>query len=56
MAENQDRSRPEDDVGYGAATEGDLENAPDQDQQTREPASEQEAEQSNYANTDDDQD
>ena len=56
MAERQDRSRPEEDAGYGAATEGDLENAPEQEQQTREPASEQDAEQNNYANTADDQD
>lgn len=56
MAERQDRSRPEEDAGFGAATEGDLENAPDQEQQTREPASEQDAEQNNYANTADDQD
>ena len=55
MAERQDRSRPEEVAGYGAATEGDLENAPEQEQQTREPASEEEAEQNNYANTADDQ-
>ena len=55
MSELHDRARPEEEAGYGASTEGDMENAPDQEQQTREPASEEEAEQNNYANTDDDQ-
>ena len=44
--------RPEDETGYGAASEGDMEDAPDQVQpQTREPASEEESEQDAYANT-----
>ena len=43
--------RPEYETGYGAAVTDD---APEQDQpQTREPASDEEAEQDNYANTDD---
>lgn len=46
--------RPEDESGYGAAAAGDIDDAPEQDQpRTREPASEEEAEQDNYANTDD---
>lgn len=46
--------RPEESIGDGAAVTGDTENAPEQDQpRTREPASEEEAEQDNYANTDD---
>ena len=46
--------RPEDEIGYGAAVTGDMDDAPEQDQpQTREPASDEEAEQDNYANTDD---
>ena len=46
--------RPEDETGYGAAVTGDMDDAPEQDQpQTREPASDEEAEQDNYANTDD---
>ena len=46
--------RPEDETGYGAAVTGDADDAPEQDQpQTREPASDEEAEQDNYANTDD---
>ena len=47
--------RPEDETtGYGAAVTGDMDNAPEHDQpQTREPASDEEAEQDNYANTDD---
>ncbi len=45
--------RPEDETGYGAAVTGDTDDAPEQDQQTREPASAEEAEQDNYANTDD---
>ena len=55
MSELHDRAHPEEEAGYGASTEGDMGNAPDQEQQTREPASEEEAEQNNYANTDDDQ-
>ena len=44
--------RPEDETGYGAAVTRDDE-APEQDQpQTREPASDEEAQQDNYANTD----
>jgi hypothetical protein len=54
MSELEERERPEDEIGYGAAIEGDLGDAPDQDQpQTREPPSEEEADQDNYANTDD---
>ena len=46
--------RPEDEAGYGAAVTGDADDAPEQEQpQTREPASDEEAEQDNYANTDD---
>jgi hypothetical protein len=46
--------RPEDETGYGAAVTGDTDDAPEQDQpQTREPASDEEVEQDNYANTDD---
>lgn len=43
-----------DDVGYGASHEGDLDDAPDQVQpEERQPASDEEVEQDNYANTDD---
>ena len=46
--------RPEDETGYGAAVTDDANEAPDQDQpQMREPVSDEEAEQDNYANTDD---
>ena len=46
--------RPEDEAGYGAADTGEPHDAPEQDPpQTREPASGEEAEQDNYANTDD---
>jgi hypothetical protein len=55
MSELQDRTRSDEEAGYGAATDGDREDEPDQEQQTREPASEEEAEQNNYANTADDQ-
>jgi hypothetical protein len=56
MSELEERKGPEDEIGYGAAIEGDLEDAPHQDQpQTREPPSEEEGEQNNYANTDDQQ-
>ena len=55
MSELQDRTRSDEEAGYGAATDGDREDGPDQEQQTREPASEEEAEQNNYANTADDQ-
>lgn len=55
MSEPEEPEVPEDEIGYGAAIEGDLEDAPDQDQQTREPPSEEEADQDNYANTDDHQ-
>jgi hypothetical protein len=41
------------DTGYGAAREGDREDAPDQAQQRREPPSDEEAEQDDYANADD---
>ena len=45
-----------DETGYGAAVTGDADEAPDQDQpQTREPASGEEAAQDNYANTDDEE-
>jgi hypothetical protein len=48
--------RPEEESGYGAAITGETEDAPDRDQpRTREPASEEEAEQDNYANTDDEE-
>ena len=53
MSEPEPRTDPEE-TGYGASVEGDLEDAPDQDQpETREPASDEEAAQDNYANTDD---
>jgi len=43
--------RPEDETGY---VTGDTDDAPEQDRpQTREPASDEEVEQDNYANTDD---
>jgi hypothetical protein len=46
--------RPDDETGSGAAVTGDTGNAPEQDQpRIREPASDEEAEQDNYANTDD---
>ena len=47
--------RPEDETGYGAAVTGDMDDAPEQDQPqtTREPGSDEEIEQDNYANTDD---
>ena len=48
--------RPEEETGSGAAVTGETEDTPEQDQQrTREPASEEEAEQANYANTDDEE-
>jgi hypothetical protein len=54
MTELEERASPEPEAGYGAASDGDREYAPDQDQpQIREPASEEEAGQDNYANTDD---
>ena len=54
MSELEERDVPDEEIGYGAAIEGDVDDAPDQDQpQTREPPSEVEAEQDNYANTDD---
>ena len=52
MSDNQKGARPQDETGYGAASEGDTEDAPDQVQpQTREPVSEEESEQDAYANT-----
>ncbi|HET9437765.1 MAG TPA: hypothetical protein VFO64_06165 [Gaiellaceae bacterium] len=39
-----------DDAGYGAAREGDVEDAPDQAQQRREPPSDEEDAQDDYAN------
>ena len=46
--------RPENETGYGTAVTGDSDDEPEQDRpQTREPASDEEAEQDNYANTDD---
>ena len=52
MSDNQKGARPQDETGYGAASEGDMEDAPDQVQtQTREPASEKESEQDACANT-----
>ena len=54
MSAVEERPDAEDESGYGAAVEGDLDDVPDQEQpRTREPASEEEAEQDNYANTDD---
>jgi hypothetical protein len=54
MSELDERDVPDEEIGYGAAIEGDVDDAPDQDQpQTREPPSEEEAEQDNYANPDD---
>ena len=49
--------RSEDDSDYGAAVTGDTDEAPEQQDQpqTREPASDEEAEQDNYANTDDEE-
>jgi hypothetical protein len=41
-------------TGYGAAEQGDLDDAPDQAQpERRQPPSDEELEQDNYANTDD---
>jgi hypothetical protein len=51
MTEPGKDARPKDEAGYGAASDGDREDAPDQDQpQTRKPASEEEAEPDAYAN------
>ena len=56
MSEHEKGARPQDQTGYGAASEGDMEDAPDQVQpQTREPASEKESEQDAYANTADEE-
>jgi len=56
MSEPEEREGPKDEIGYGAAIEGDLDDAPDHESpQTREPPSEEEADQDNYANTDDQQ-
>ena len=56
MTELEERASPEEETGYGAAIDGDLEDAPDQDQpEIREPVSEEEAAQDNYANTDDEE-
>jgi hypothetical protein len=52
MTTTEDRAPNPDDTGYGAAREGDRDDAPDQAQQHREPPSEHEAEQDDYANTD----
>jgi hypothetical protein len=50
----EDRTADPDETGYGAARQGDLDDAPDQEQQQqREPPSDEEVEQDNYANTDD---
>lgn len=44
----------DEETGYGAAVDGDMDEAPDQEQpHLREPASEEEADLDNYANTDD---
>jgi hypothetical protein len=48
----EDRAPNPDDTGYGAAREGDPDDAPDQAQQHRESPYEHEAEQDDYANTD----
>jgi hypothetical protein len=54
MTELEERASPDAEAGYGAAIDGDRDDAPDQDQpQIREPASEEEVAQDNYANTDD---
>ena len=54
MSELGKGGRPKAETGYGAASDGDMGDAPDQDQsQTREPASEEEAEQDAHANTPD---
>jgi hypothetical protein len=54
MTKAENRATDPDETGYGAAREGDREEMPDQEQQhRREPPSDEEAEQDNYANTDD---
>ena len=56
MSEHGKGGRPKDETGYGAASEGDMGDAPDQVQsQTREPASEKESEQDAHANTADEE-
>ena len=53
MSELEERQDYDDEAGYGT-TVGELGGAADQDRpERREPASEDEAEQDNYANTDD---
>jgi hypothetical protein len=54
MTELEQRAVTDEETGYGAAIDGDRDEAPDQDQpQIREPASDEEVAQDNYANTDD---
>ena len=56
MTELEERAGPEAETGYGAAIGGDREGAPHQDQpEIREPVSDEEAAQDNYANTDDEE-
>jgi hypothetical protein len=50
MTETPERMPDPDDAGYGAAREGDVEDAPDQAQQRREPPSDEEDAQDDYAN------
>ena len=53
MSELEERPN-DDEAGYGAQPVGDLGGAPDPDRpERRQPASDEEAEQDNYANTDD---
>jgi len=54
MTELEERAGAEAETGFGAAIDGDREDAADQDQpEIREPVSDEEAAQDNYANTDD---
>ena len=54
MSVREARPNEDDEGGYSVAVTGDLDGAADQDQPgRREPASDEEAEQDNYANTDD---
>ncbi len=53
MSELEERTDQEAETGYGAAVDGAMEDAPEDQPQTREPASDEEAAQDNYANTDD---
>lgn len=54
LEERPEVDEKDEETGYGAAIEGDMDEAPDQAQpHLREPASEEEEGQDNYANTDD---